>query len=110
MIPLDSLALFSLACVLLVLTPGPNLLYLISRTLCQGRAAGVISLAGTTTGFGVHIVAAAFGLSAILAAVPMAYDVVRFAGAVYLVWLAVDAIRAGGGGLFEPRALPAMSP
>ena len=106
---LDHLLLFALASVLLVLTPGPNLLYLVSRTLCQGRAAGVVSLCGTTTGFCVHILAAALGLSAVLAAVPLAYDAVRFAGALYLVWLAVDAVRAGGGGLFEARPLAAIS-
>ena len=106
---LDNFLLFGAASVLLVLTPGPNLLYLVSRTLCQGRAAGVVSLAGTTTGFGVHIVAAALGLSAVLAAVPVLYDAIRWAGAAYLVWLAVDALRAGGAGLFAPRALPPMS-
>ena len=58
---LDNLLLFVAASVLLVLTPGPNLLYLISRTLAQGRAAGLVSLAGTTTGFVVHILAAALG-------------------------------------------------
>ncbi len=75
---LDNYPLFVAACVLLVLTPGPNLLYLISRTLCQGRAAGLLSLAGTTTGFIVHIVAAALGLSAVLLAVPVLFDVVRY--------------------------------
>lgn len=106
---LDNFLLFGAASVLLVLTPGPNLLYLISRTLCQGRAAGIVSLGGTTTGFGVHIVAAAFGLSAVLATVPVLYDAIRWAGAAYLVWLAVDSLRAGGAGLFTPRALPPMS-
>ena len=64
---IDNLLLFALASVLLVLTPGPNLLYLVSRTLAQGRAAGLVSLAGTTTGFVVHIVAASLGLSRIYA-------------------------------------------
>lgn len=106
MIPFDTLMLFALAAVLLVLTPGPNLLYLISRTLCQGRAAGVVSLAGTTTGFLVHIIAAAVGLSAVFLAVPALYDIVRWAGAAYLLWLAWDAVRpSGSGGLFAPRAL-----
>ena len=59
MIPLDSLALYVVACVLLVLTPGPNLMYLISRTLCQGRTAGIVSLAGTTSGLLFYAVAAA---------------------------------------------------
>jgi threonine/homoserine/homoserine lactone efflux protein len=111
---LDNLLLFAAASVLLVLTPGPNLLYLISRTLCQGRAAGIVSLAGTTTGFLVHVVAAALGLSAVFVAVPLAYDAVRWAGAAYLLWLAWDAVRpgraAGEGGLYAPATLPAVEP
>jgi threonine/homoserine/homoserine lactone efflux protein len=110
---LDNLLLFLVASVLLVLTPGPNLLYLISRTLCQGRAAGLISLAGTTTGFLVHIFAAALGLSAVFVAIPVAYDVVRWAGAAYLLWLAWDSVRpvpGGAGGLFAPRKLPDAAP
>jgi threonine/homoserine/homoserine lactone efflux protein len=110
MIPLDSLALFSLACVLLALTPGPNLMYLISRTLCQGRAAGMVSLAGTTTGFMFYALAAAFGLTAIFVAIPFLYDVVRWAGAAYLLWLAWDAVRPRGGGLFARRDLPSARP
>jgi threonine/homoserine/homoserine lactone efflux protein len=110
---LDNYLLFVVASVLLVLTPGPNLLYLISRTLCQGRAAGIVSLAGTTTGFVFHILAAALGLSAVFVAVPLAYDALRWAGAAYLLWLAWDAVRprlAGQGGeLFAPRTLPAVS-
>jgi len=101
--------LFVAACVMLVLTPGPNLLYLISRTLCQGRSAGLVSLAGTASGFIVHILAAALGLSAVLIAVPVLYDVVRYAGAAYLLWLAWDALRPQGQGLFAARVLPAES-
>ncbi len=111
MISADDLALFVIACVLLVLTPGPNLLYLVSRTLCQGRSAGFVSLAGTTAGFGVHVVAAALGLSVVFVVLPMLYDVVRWAGAAYLMWLAWDAVRPqGGGGLFTRRDLPALAP
>ena len=107
---LSSWLLFCVACVALVITPGPNLLYLISRTLCQGRMAGLVSLAGTTTGFVVHILAASLGLSAVFLAVPVAYDVLRWVGAAYLVYLAWDSIRAGNGGLFAPRTLPAAAP
>ena len=110
MMPLSTWLLFCLASVALVLTPGPNLLYLISRTLCQGRMAGLVSLAGTTTGFIVHILAASLGLSAVFLAVPVAYDVLRWAGAAYLVYLAWDSVRAGSGGLFAPRTLPAAAP
>jgi len=88
MIPLATWLLFVLAVIALVATPGPNVLYLVSRTLAQGRAAGFISLAGTSSGFLLHALAAAFGLSALLAAVPVAYDTIRIAGALYLAWLA----------------------
>ena len=111
---LHNLLLFTAASVLLVLTPGPNLLYLLSRTLAQGRSAGLVSLAGTTSGFIVHIFAASLGLSAVFAAVPVAYDALRWAGAGYLLWLAFDAVRSGGdgsaGGIFAPRALQPAAP
>src|SRR5664279_2392165 len=107
MISLDSLALYAVASVMLALTPGPNLMYLISRTLCQGRAAGIVSLAGTTSGFLFYALAAAFGLTAVFVAVPVLFDIVRWAGAAYLLWLAWDAVRPqGSGGLFARRDLP----
>lgn len=106
----ENFLLFIVASVLLVLTPGPNLLYLVSRTLCQGRIAGLVSLAGTTTGFVVHIVAASLGLSAVFLAVPVAYDALRWVGAAYLVYLAWDSVRSRDGGLFAPRTLPAAAP
>jgi threonine/homoserine/homoserine lactone efflux protein len=96
MIPLETWLLFCVACVALAATPGPNMLFLVTRTLAQGRAAGFVSLAGTSTGFALHAVAAALGLSALLAAVPVAYDIVRFAGAIYLAWLAIVTWRASG--------------
>ena len=88
MLTLSTWLLFVAASVALAATPGPNLVYLVSRTLVQGRAAGFVSLGGTLTGLAAHVLAAAFGLSALLLAVPMAYDLVRLAGAVYLAWLA----------------------
>jgi threonine/homoserine/homoserine lactone efflux protein len=95
MIPLETWLLFCLACVALAATPGPNMLLLVSRTLAQGRGAGFVSLAGTSSGFALHALAAALGLSALLAAVPLAYEVVRWAGAIYLAWLAIVTWRAG---------------
>ena len=96
MIPVETWLLFCVACVALAATPGPNMLFLVTRTLAQGRAAGFVSLAGTSSGFALHAIAAALGLSALLAAVPIAYEIVRFAGAVYLAWLAVVTWRASG--------------
>ncbi|MFO1322651.1 MAG: LysE family translocator [Burkholderiales bacterium] len=109
MIPLSTWLVFVVACIALVATPGPNVLYLVSRTLAQGRAAGLVSLAGTSSGSLLHVLAAAFGLSAILAAVPVAYDGIRIAGAIYLAWLAWTTWRSpdavGGGAV--PAAVPA---
>ena len=103
MIALDTWLLFVVACVALAITPGPNLVYLVARTVAQGRRAGLVSLAGTTSGFVAHVLAAAFGLSALLAAVPIAYDAVRYAGAAYLAWLAYSTWR-------DAKPLPAGTP
>jgi len=109
MLPVDTWLLFCLACVALVATPGPSILYLVSRTLAQGRAAGFVSLAGTSSGFALHALAAAFGLSALLAAVPLAYEIVRWLGAAYLGWLAIATWRTRDVATTDaaPVALPA---
>ena len=103
MIPLDTLLIFAAASVLLALTPGPNLLYLLSRTMCQGNRAGFVSLGGTMSGSAVHMLAAAFGLSVLLLAVPLAFETIKLAGAAYLLWMAWSTIRDGGG--FEPKPM-----
>jgi threonine/homoserine/homoserine lactone efflux protein len=104
------LAWFALAAFVLVLTPGPNMIYCVSRTLCQGRAAGLISLAGVLLGFVAHLLAAALGLTALLMAVPLAFDAIKLAGAAYLLWLAWQALRPGGAAPFQARNLPADGP
>jgi threonine/homoserine/homoserine lactone efflux protein len=103
----QALILFAVASLVLALTPGPNWIYLLSRTLCQGRRAGLVSWSGTTIGFSFHMFAAAFGLAAILLAVPYAYDAIRIAGALYLLWLAWSTLRGASGAVFAPTALPA---
>jgi len=110
MIALDSLLLFAGAALLMVLTPGPNMIYLISRTVCQGRRAGVISLFGVAAGFLVHMFAAALGVAAIFLAVPLAYELLKWVGAAYLLWLAWQAVRPGSGSPFEARQLPPDGP
>ena len=94
----------------MVIAPGPNMAYLVSRSIAQGRVAGLISLLGVATGFIVYMLAAAFGLTALLFAVPFAYDAIRIAGAIYLGWLAWNALRPGGHSPFELRALAPDSP
>lgn len=110
MIPLPDLLIFAGAALLMVLTPGPNMIYLISRSICQGRGAGVISLFGVIAGFFVHMLAAAIGLSALFLAIPLAYDLLKWLGALYLLWLAWEAVKPGARSPFEPRALPPDPP
>ena len=110
MIPAHELLLFAAAAFVMVLTPGPNMVYLVSRSLCQGRKAGVTSLFGVATGFLVHMFAAAAGVTAVFMAIPLAYDALRWLGAVYLAWLAWQAVKPGARSPFEARALPPDSP
>jgi len=110
MLSLTEIAWFALASLLLALTPGPNMIYCVSRTLIQGRRAGLISLGGVLMAFLVHLFAAALGLTAVLLAVPVAFDAIRLAGAAYLLWLAWQAVKPGGSAPFEARALPADPP
>jgi threonine/homoserine/homoserine lactone efflux protein len=106
----NSLLAFALIALGMVLTPGPNMIYLISRSICQGRGAGLISLGGVALGFIFYMLCAAFGITAIVLAVPYAYDALRLAGALYLLWLAWQAIRPGGRSPFQVRDLPKDSP
>jgi threonine/homoserine/homoserine lactone efflux protein len=97
---------FALVALGMVLTPGPNMIYLVSRSICQGRLAGLISLAGIALGFLFYVFSAAFGITALLIAVPYAYDALRLAGALYLLWLAWQTIRPDGRSPFQVRDLP----
>ena len=107
---ISNLFAFGLVALGMVLTPGPNMIYLISRSLSQGRIAGLISLGGVALGFVFYILCAAFGITALLLAVPFAYDVLRFCGAAYLLWLAWQAVRPGGTSPFQVRKLAEDSP
>lgn len=93
----------------LVLTPGPNMIYLVSRTITQGRRAGLVSLAGVALGFVVYLAAATIGITAVFVAVPALYLAVKLAGAVYLLYLAWQALKPGGTSVFAPSVLPADS-
>src|SRR5215469_14289710 len=84
---------FLAAALVLAATPGPGIFYVLARTLAGGRREGVHSALGTFLGGLVHVVAAAFGLSAILAASAAAFTVVKYAGAVYLLWIGIQMIR-----------------
>jgi threonine/homoserine/homoserine lactone efflux protein len=103
----ERLALFTLASLVLAATPGPVWLYLISRTLAQGRRAGYFSMFGVAAGLSLHATFAAFGLTIVLLAVPFAFDAIKLAGAAYLLWLAYTTVR-GAGFSFTPQPLPAV--
>jgi threonine/homoserine/homoserine lactone efflux protein len=90
----------------LAVTPGPNMIYLISRSIAQGRTAGIVSLGGSALGFVVYMACAAFGITALLMAVPMAYEALRMTGAGYLMFLTWQAVRPGGRSPFQVNALP----
>ncbi|MQY06901.1 LysE family translocator [Actinomadura macrotermitis] len=101
--------LFLLAALTLVAIPGPNHLYIITRSIGEGRRAGIVSAFGIETGTLVHIAAAAAGLSALIAASAAAFNALRYAGAAYLLYLAYKAFRNGGGHdevVLKPRPLP----
>lgn len=87
----------------MVLTPGPNMMYLVSRSISQGRWAGLVSLAGTALGFVVYLALAGFGLAVVFVAVPWLFIGFKAAGAAYLAVLAWQALRPGGRGPFEVR-------
>jgi threonine/homoserine/homoserine lactone efflux protein len=90
-----TLAAFTLASILLFITPGPDMSLWLSRTIGSGRAAGVAAMVGTNAGCVVHTLLAAFGVSALIAASQTGFLILKIAGAVYLLWLAIDAIRNG---------------
>ncbi|SFN05095.1 Threonine/homoserine/homoserine lactone efflux protein [Chryseobacterium oleae] len=101
MIPLHDLLFFVLAALILVISPGPNMIYLISKSITQGKKSGLISLAGVVCGFLFHIVMVSFGLTAVLLAVPVAYTILKTLGTVYLLYLAYQAIKPKSKNIFE---------
>ncbi|MEW2065782.1 LysE family translocator [Streptomyces sp. NPDC007346] len=94
----------------MVLTPGPNMIYLVSRSITQGRRAGVVSLGGVAVGFLAYLLATNLGLSVVFIAVPELYVAVKLAGAAYLAHLAWTALKPGGVSVFAPQDMPHDSP
>jgi threonine/homoserine/homoserine lactone efflux protein len=91
----DVLFAFALASVVLILTPGPDMTFFLGQTLSAGRARGFAAMFGAIGGVLVHSLLAAFGLSALLAASAEAFTLLKIAGALYLLWLAFQALRCG---------------
>ncbi len=105
-IPIEpaQLMLFAAAGLALNLTPGSDMLYCLGQGLKSGPRAGLAAGIGINTGALIHILLAAFGLAALLAAYPLAFEAVRWLGVIYLVWLAVQAFRGTGGALAPKQA------
>ncbi|WP_077418514.1 LysE family translocator [Chryseobacterium sp. JV274] len=101
MIPFHELVFFILAALILVISPGPNMIYLISKSITQGKKSGFISLAGVVCGFLFHIIMVSFGLTAVLLAVPLAYTVLKALGTVYLLYLAYQAVKPKSRNIFD---------
>jgi threonine/homoserine/homoserine lactone efflux protein len=91
------LAAYAVAVVALTLTPGPDMSFFLGRAVTAGRAAGIAAMLGAATGLLVHTLLVALGLSALLAASASAFLVLKVAGAIYLAWLAAEAVRHGSG-------------
>lgn len=89
------LAQYSVACLVLFITPGPDMSLWLSKTLSGGRASGMAAMIGTNVGVLVHSVLAALGISVLISASPVAFNAMKVVGAVYLLWLAYSAIRSG---------------
>lgn len=89
---LTNIFLLLIATVLLCIVPGPDMLYIIARSTSQGRSAGVLSCIGITTGGLLQTSAVALGLSSLFLVVPIAYDIIKYAGAAYLIYLGIRAI------------------
>jgi threonine/homoserine/homoserine lactone efflux protein len=92
---LNTLAAYTLASFLLFATPGPDMSLWLSRTIGSGRGAGMAAMVGTNVGCLVHTLLAAFGVSALIAASPSAFLALKIVGSLYLLWLAIDALRHG---------------
>lgn len=92
---LSVLLAYSLACLVLFITPGPDMSLFLAKTLTGGRQAGIAAMSGAMLGCIVHSLLAAFGISALIAASPPAFLALKIVGALYLLWLAIDAIRNG---------------
>jgi threonine/homoserine/homoserine lactone efflux protein len=100
----STLLTYSLACVVLFITPGPDMSLFLAKTMAGGRRAGIASMLGAMTGCCCHTLLAALGLSALLAASATAFAVLKVAGALYLLWLAVDAVRHGSALNLKPES------
>ncbi len=103
---------FLMAAIVLNLAPGPDIAFILGQTVRGGRKSGFAAMAGIWTGAFGHVLMAAAGLSAILATSAVAFSMVKWAGAVYLIWLGIQAIRSGGGKFIaeDVKTTPSLLP
>ncbi|WP_217183666.1 LysE family translocator [Streptomyces sp. AC495_CC817] len=109
MIPIENLLAFAVASVVIIVIPGPSVLFVIGRSIALGRRAGVLSVVGNALGTVPAVVAVAFGVGAIVASSVVAFTAIKIAGAVYLVYLGVQAIRHRGSHVQGAEGLPASA-
>jgi threonine/homoserine/homoserine lactone efflux protein len=101
---------FAGVALVMALSPGPNMIYLVSRSICQGRKAGLISLLGVCAGFFFYMISTALGVTAIFVTFPILYELLKIAGACYLFYLAWKALRPGGRSPLQVRQLATVPP
>jgi threonine/homoserine/homoserine lactone efflux protein len=103
----SNLALFLIAALIIAAIPGPGILYVTARTLSGGRSAGMASTFGTALGGSVHVIAGSIGISALLLASAQLFTAIKFAGALYLIWLGLQTFRSAA--IVEPTSAPAVA-
>ena len=109
MVPTTNLLAFALASLVLIAVPGPSVLFVIGRTLALGRRGGLLSVLGNAAGEVVQIAAVALGVGVVLAQSVLLFSVVKFAGAAYLVYLGIQAIRHRGGPVTASSSAPSST-
>ena len=107
---LDVYAAYLIACIVIIIVPGPTVTLIVANSLKHGTRAGLLNVAGTQAGLAIMIVVAGIGLSSVIAAMGHWFEWLRLAGAAYLIWLAWQAVRPGGRSPFQVRPLPVDGP
>ncbi len=107
MFGIQQFQLFLLACIMLNITPGQDTMYILGRSAAQGKRAGIVSALGIMAGILIHTLLAATGLSVILATSALAFAIVKFAGAAYLIWLGIGFLVNASGRAGQPEIIPA---